>query len=42
MRVLFYDQSGQYRLSEGFLYNKSEDENGNEMFSGDVLLSPGR
>lgn len=42
MRVLFYDHRGQYRLSEGFLYNKSEDEYGNDMFSGEVLLSPGK
>lgn len=41
LRVLFYDQSGERMLSEGFITEKSIDENGNDVISGSVYLSPG-
>lgn len=39
--VIFYNQAGDKLLSEGFLSEKSYDENGDEVFSGNVSLSTG-
>ena len=42
LRVVFYDNSGEHLLSEGFITEKGKDESGNEVIYGNVSLSPGR
>lgn len=41
MRVMFYDKTGEHMLSEGFISRKEVDEDGNEIISGEIMLSPG-
>ena len=41
LRVLFYNESGSRILSEGFLTEKSVDEEGNDVMTGNVMLAPG-
>lgn len=41
MRVMFYDKTGKHMLSEGFITRKETDDDGNEILSEEIMLSPG-
>ena len=41
LRVLFYNEAGSRILSEGFLYDKTVDADGNDVMTGNVMLAPG-
>lgn len=41
LRVLFYNEAGSRILSEGFITERTVDDEGNDIVTGDVMLAPG-